>query len=77
MAQHSLHGFTKGKACLANPWLSLMASLQQWMREELWVSSISLDFSEAFDTVPHNILLSKGERCGFAGWDRSVDEALL
>ncbi|KAK4815257.1 hypothetical protein QYF61_023993 [Mycteria americana] len=53
----SQHGFTKGKSCLTNLWTRGKA-----------MDVIYLDFCKAFDTVPHNIILSKLGRYGFDGW---------
>jgi len=57
------HGFTKGKSCLTN----LIASsdgVTSWVDKD-W---IYLDFSKAFDTVSHNILIGKLRKCGLDEW---------
>jgi len=63
----SQHGFTKGKSYLTNP-ISLYDTMTGWVDEGRTMDVVYLDFSKAFDTFSHNILLGKLRNCGLDEW---------
>jgi len=63
----SQHGFTKGKSCLTNL-IAFYGGMTGWVDERRTVDVVYLDFSKAFNTVSHNIVLGKLRKCGLDEW---------
>jgi len=62
IVESSQHGFIKGKSCFINL-IAFCDGRTIWVDERKAVDVAYLDFSKAFHTVSHNILLGKLRKC--------------
>ncbi|GAB0208274.1 mitochondrial enolase superfamily member 1 [Grus japonensis] len=65
------HGFSKGKSCLTNL-IAFDDGTTGCVDEGRAVDVVYLDFRKAFDTISHNIFMSKLRKCGLDEWTVSV-----
>ena len=59
-------GFRKGHST-AQAIAEIADNLRKSIDNNMYTCGVFLDFSKAFDTVNHSILLKKMERCGIRG----------
>ena len=66
LIRDSQHGFVKGKSCLTNL-IEFFEVVTKCVDEDRAVDVVYMDFSKAFDKVPHGRLMKKVRRCGIEG----------
>ena len=66
LIRDSQHGFVKGRSCLTNL-IEFFEEVTKCVDEGRAVDVIYMDFSKAFDKVPHGRLMKKVRMCGIEG----------